>query len=318
MNAQLGIIYNPNDNTVTTEGAVLERRYDSAMQIIEVTDASATLYDANGTVIFSGTTSGGGIVIDNNKLTTVWDTTALNALSTPKSNLKIIWNVDGTIINRWYDSVYWKMENPISEYDLIAEKSELDKYRPEKMCTVTTTTSNTEYICNQLSEPFDYWIGAIFQANTRFEPRSEKRVTDWDPTTKTLTIESAFDNTLRPSDNFTLRRSYNPEIIASWQSIRDMLASWVPKFNAGTAWTCVSTPKNVPVDGFDFKQIHLCQAMLYVARSLRLRIGDLFDLWDAEYSVRFTKALGELRAKIDINNDGKPDIIRSGAVWMSH
>jgi len=318
MNQQLAIVFNPDDNTRTVEGAQLSRRFNESGQLISITIASATLYNSSGGIIFQGDLLGGGVINDNGLLTTIWDANTVTALLSPKINYKIIWVVDGTILTRWYDVVYWKMQNPISEADLLAENPELSKYRPEKKCQITSITNSTKYVCDQLSEPFQFWIGSIFQSNSRFLPNAEKRVTEWDEVTQTLTIDSPFSQELRQGDYFTLKRGYYPEILSSWQSIQEMIAAWIPKFGnncANVPWD--QSQFNTVVDGYDFRRVHLYQTMIYIANDLRLKLGDAYDLWLQRYSQLMSKAIGEIKAKVDADNSGSPDYFRSGQIWCT-
>jgi hypothetical protein len=327
MNQQLAIVFNPTANTRTVEGAQLPKQFDNAGLVIQVTAATATLYSPGGTQMFQGSILDGKVVNNNGELTTIWDVDTTTALLVPKVNYKIIWDVDGVFYTRWYDVVYWKMVNPISELDLLIEKPEIDKYRPERKLRINTIVSPIKYVCDQLSEPDDFWIGSIFESNSKFVPDAVKRVVDWETDTKTLTLDSAFTpSDMRQGDYFMLRRGFYPEIQSSWISIQEMINSWAPKFSDSCTTVMWTLPwsdqpdrsnKNYPVDSFDFRKVHLYQTMIYIARALRLRLKDEFDIWESTYGSLFGKALAEIKAKVDANNTGIPNLQRTGQIWLS-
>lgn len=321
MNQQLRIIKDPNTVNFSLEKPTLGRRYNVATgNVITITTASAAVFAADkseiksDTPLYTASLSGDTIVDNTGELELQWDQTTIDALvqTGPKLNYKIVWLVNGTDqLIRWYDIVYWKLENPISESDLLMEKPELDEYRPESASIqITSVTNSLNFVCKQLSDPIHFWKGSIMQLKSETGKNERQWVADWDFDTRTLTIAQAFTSTPQVNDRFILRRGFYPEINSAWLEILSEVMSWQRKFVDYRGHL-------IAMDGYDFRLAHLYRTMSKIAHGMKLRGDDSWDGWIIYYNERYGQAINSLRAKVDADLDALYDYSRDGSSWAT-
>lgn len=311
---QVKIIIDPDDSSKTLESLSLENQVNDDLSTYTITAASLDIFEGS-TKLTSGELSTEIAVetAENNSLVFTFPAADLSTLTeSPRANLKAIWNLNSgdRILDRWFSIVYWKLINPINENDVISEKPEFDQFRPEKALEVTTVVDTQNFICKELLDRTGFIDGSIIRWDSDNNYSVVNRIDSWDFPSRKITLSEALEVAPSKGDRFSLRRSYNPEINSAWIEILSTINSWVPALTNLEGF-------NLTVDSYDFRQLHLFMTIQKIASALRVREGDVFDMIVVEYGVRTTVAFGELKAKIDKDNDGvfSDNDTRSGVIW---
>jgi hypothetical protein len=312
---QVKIIIDPNTSDRTLETLSLERQYNQDISNYIITSAEIDVYEGADKL-----TSGALPTeiqfedSENNSLVFTFPTADLSTLTdAPKSNLRAVWTLNSgdRILDRWFSIVYWKLTNPIDEFDIISEKPEFDQFRPERPLEVTEAVDDQSFICKELLDKSGFLDGSQIRWDADNNNYSIKnRVDSWDFPTRKITLSESLPEVPRAGDRFSLKRSYNPEISSAWIEILTTINSWVPNITDLDGF-------NLAVDSYDFRQLHLAMSIQKIASALRVREGDTFDLISQEYAMKSTFTFTELKAKIDKDNDGvfSNNDVRSGVIW---
>jgi hypothetical protein len=320
MNQQLRINYDPDTTINTIDDLTLELQVENGAPYV-ISTAKLYVYDGED-LVASGVLGDSSLTtndVDESSLKYTWSSAENLTLSdSPKANYRALWilNSGDRRLDRFFDVVYWKLLNPITTVDVLMEKPELSSHsRPERSLVATANGTTTTLICNRVTEPSDFFNGSEIIFNSGSNDDSVSIVTDWNRDSSEFTLEKALDYATSKNDKFLLRRSFEQEINAAWSELFHTIQAWRPMVmdNFGL---------NKLIDSLDLRLPHLYKSIINIYENRRERKGDTFDLASKDYSEKFSKAISELKLKIDENNDGifdeENDLIRTGQLWFQH
>jgi hypothetical protein len=343
MNQQLKIHIDQSNNR-TIDSLTLQQQYVNG-RAYPITQASGIVYGATGLpmdILTTFDTSGFLSITgdESNGLLYNWQPLETATLTQyPKSSYHVLWNLNNgdRILDRYCDVVFWKLLNPITEYDILLEKPELERYRPESNLVATQASSGTSLVCDTLYQPSEFFNGSIIEFKGGNNDSFHFLVDSWSSITRSFVLATPVLRPINPGDKFTLRRSFKPEIDSAWLEIQNTIQSWVGAFVTespvpyyfprlfGVFPPPIKTPTDAglqwAIDGTDFRQMHLNRTMINISLALKIRSGDVFDIWYEYYNEKFGVAFSELEAKVDLNRDGiynGQDGLRRGVIWASN
>ncbi len=130
-------------------------------------------------------------------------------------NWKIEWKfyIDGqeTYEVQLFDIVLYKLNNPVSDYDILQRAPFLRELNYRRIETADSGTQNT-IVCSQLNEVDDYWTGGWIEIIEGINVGEKRQVSDFVQSTNTLTVSNIFTNAIDNDVKFVLIRSFTKEI----------------------------------------------------------------------------------------------------------
>lgn len=321
MNQQIQMRLLSDNSTLQLDDLILSKQYKNSSPYT-ITTAELLVYDVEE-IVASGTLVSGLSYQDSeqNSLVYTWTQDEVDSLTeNPKSNYRARWrlnissDVADRIATRFFDIVYWKLLNPITEIDLLNEKPILDEVRQTKRPTVTEAIDATNFKCNQLHNVSGFWDGSIIEFTSSNNRDIQIKIDSWDDDSNKITLAESLPNIPQLGDLFTLKRSFKQEIESSWNEILTEVNSWRPNLTDNEGL-------NKTVDSYDLRLLHLYKSVAKAAASAVREEDDPYDLIVKDYNLKTTAAFTNLKIKVDEDNSGtfdnESDLIRSGQIWGS-
>jgi len=308
---QIKITIDPITKAKTTANLALELPANSDnTPIVPIT---ATIVVLLGSTVVSQGDIPTTITVSGNVLKHAWEPAAQTDLSVgPNGPYRAEWVVNGDIIlQRFFLTTYWSLENPITEIDVINEDPSLEDNRIRKESLTADVGSTSSMIkCQQLFEENGYWTGSIAFMLSGENRDFKRRIILWDKPTKELSLEEPLGYSPRPYDRFSILKSWNNEIEQAWDEVTDCILKW--------SSTSTELGINLAVDALDMRPFHLYTTMIRIYTKLRISEKDAWDLLIKTYEIKRDKAFAALKVKVDIDNNGsfdENDTSRRGGIW---
>lgn len=321
MNLQLQMRLLSDDSTLQLDDLILSKQYKNNSPYT-ITTAELIVYNVDE-IVASGTLVSGLSYQDSEQNSLVYTWTAAEVVTlteNPQSNYRARWRLNISSdeadreITRFFDIVWWKLLNPITEIDLLNEKPILDEVRQTKRPTVTEAIDATNFKCNQLHNVSGFWDGSIIEFTSSNNRDIQIKIDSWDDQTNKITLAESLPNAPAAGDLFTLKRSFKQEIESSWNEILTEVNSWRPNLTDNEGL-------NKTVDSYDLRLLHLYKSVAKAAASAVREEDDPYDLIVKDYNLKTTAAFTNLKIKVDEDNSGTfdndSDLIRSGQIWGS-
>lgn len=210
------------------------------------------------------------------------------------ANYRVVFNIDGKIINRFFDIVRYPFENPVIDQDLIEENPMLRKGQTEEHGQADSGTVST-LIDTERNEPSEYWYGGemtIIPLNETQQSTVHK-VTDYNDSTQEFTFDPPRATAIT-TENYVIRRSYQQSIDVAGEIVREDL--WKNNKRA-----------YLLLDSSQLKRLIIYKFFERYWGVRREAQGDHADLEYARYSDMYKGLISSVPLVLDADDDGVID-----------
>ncbi len=248
-------------------------------------------------------TIGGTPTVSEGEITYKWLAAEESSLRTslPSLDIRARWTfvkgADTFERTQYFDVVAVNIRSMVTDRQLATHWTRIEKRR-DRFIGRATNGSDTEIIdTDKLSKfPSNVFEGSTVKMKTGSNKGQERVVVLYDPTTSTLTVDPAFDDTVGSPDTYEINVSYNPQIRAAWKVIQNRARSWLKDQRFARL-----------LDGVDFSDAHQWLALQMIGDILSEDDGDVFEDKAQIYGGYYEAAMKSARIKYDADVDQNAD-----------